>query len=147
MWGRIVAIVLGALFAFGVVGGDELWVRTLGAVLTGLGIPFPWPHRALTERRDTLRIPTSRRKRGRITTLPPVLLLSVVLLAGCCAKSAVFRQYVAADRATYNEIAPAHEQYLLDDEAMSDEDLELWVLLLETWRARIEAARRLMEDE
>lgn len=65
-----------------------------------------------------------------------VMLLCVAALASCTPTQV----YVAADRATYEAIAPAHARYVAADPALDALQRQDRQDLLETWRKRIEAA-------
>lgn len=78
------------------------------------------------------RIPTWFRAIGTLL----VLLLCVAALTSCTP----VQSYVAADRATYEAIAPAHARYVAQDAALSPEQKQDRRDLLDTWRKRLEAA-------
>lgn len=63
------------------------------------------------------------------------LALLAVLLVGSCAGPA--DAYVAADRATFDAIAPAHRAYLQADVTLDAEQLERRLAVLATWELRI----------
>jgi hypothetical protein len=64
--------------------------------------------------------------------------LTLVLLAGT--GCSVQDEYVEADRATFDVVAPAHEKYLKSDSSLSGEERERRLRLLDSWRLRIEKA-------
>lgn len=70
------------------------------------------------------------------------LMISLLVLAGVVATCGctVSDTYVQADRATYDAIAPAHRAYVQQDAALSLEQRERRLTVLETWRKRLEAA-------
>jgi len=61
---------------------------------------------------------------------------AIVALSSCTVDSS----YRAADRATYDAVAPAHRRYLETDALLTEEQRELALLVLETWRVRVETA-------
>jgi outer membrane lipoprotein SlyB len=67
-----------------------------------------------------------------------ISLLALLALAGCQCND-VPGDYVAADRATYEVIAPMYSTYVQADDSLSANDAEAFLTLLETWAARIEA--------
>lgn len=48
--------------------------------------------------------------------------------------------YTVADRETFNAIAPDYQTYVTGDAALSQPQKELKLLVIETWRMRLEAA-------
>lgn len=50
--------------------------------------------------------------------------------------------YVAADRATYEALAPEYAAYVAADPALADDDRARRTHALQTWRLRIEAAEQ-----
>jgi hypothetical protein len=72
---------------------------------------------------------------------------TAMLLApcGCSALQSVQAPggaYVAADRATYEALAPEYAAYVAADPALPDEDRARRTRTLQTWRMRIEAAEQ-----
>lgn len=63
--------------------------------------------------------------------------IAVGVISGCATIPAV---YVAADRATYNAIAPEYLEYVTQDGTYSPEQKELRRLTIESWERRIKAA-------
>lgn len=68
-----------------------------------------------------------------------VLLLLVAVAAAACTPS---RPYVAADRATYDHVAPYYRAYVQADETLSRDAKALEFEVLNQWRARIESAEK-----
>lgn len=66
-----------------------------------------------------------------------ICLLSVTILAGC---AGVPKQYLRADRATYNAIAPEYRAYIRGDEKLSELQRAIRLETVTTWKARINAA-------
>ena len=72
-----------------------------------------------------------------------LLLLPATLLApasGCASLESPAAAYVAADRATYEAVAPEYAAYVRNDPALSDEQRQRRGRTVETWRIRINAA-------
>jgi hypothetical protein len=74
------------------------------------------------------------------------LLFAASVGAGCkqfnAATAAPTPQYVQADRATYNAIAPAHQAYVTNDSSLDELQKQRRYDLLTTWRKRVEAAEK-----
>lgn len=68
------------------------------------------------------------------------ILLACGLLAASCAPT---HPYTIADRETYNAIAPDFKGYVIADPLLTQEQKDLRLLTVETWRKRIEAAEGL----
>lgn len=64
-------------------------------------------------------------------------LLLLLALAGCATPD---RLYVAADRATYEAVAPSWSAYISVDPSLTAQQRARRLTLIETWRQRIEAA-------
>jgi len=70
-----------------------------------------------------------------------VLSLVILLSAGCCATTDLIRgDYTAADRATYDAVAPAYKAYVDADEALDADKKKRRLRTLSTWRLRLEQA-------
>ena len=72
-----------------------------------------------------------------------LLLLPVLMLAAC---GSLDRQYVEADRATFEAIAPAYSAYVEDDGTLSDDQRSLRLGLVELRRMRLEEAEKSHAD-
>ena len=73
----------------------------------------------------------------RVATLSFALLIA----SGCCATIDVIQSdYTAADRATYEVIAPAFLKYVQDDSSLDDEQKKRRERTVATWRLRLEQA-------
>ena len=71
----------------------------------------------------------------------PILLLPLLSqLTGCSAQTAPPPDYVAADRATYEAVAPEYTAYVHADPALDDDAKVMRDRTLATWDARIRAA-------
>jgi len=70
------------------------------------------------------------------------LLSAIILLsAGCCATTDLIRaDYTAADRATYEVIAPAYLEYVAGDADLTSEEKKRRARTVDTWRLRLEQA-------
>jgi hypothetical protein len=75
-------------------------------------------------------------------------LISASVLFACCGCSALQSlrapggAYVAADRATYEALAPEYAAYVAADPALADDERARRTRTLQTWRMRIEAAEQ-----
>lgn len=67
------------------------------------------------------------------------LVLCAFTLAGC---GTIAKEYVAADRAMYEAVAPEHAKYVSEDGTLSDEDKKLRLATLDAWRYRLEQAEK-----
>lgn len=65
-------------------------------------------------------------------------LLLLVLCSGCSVQD----EYVAADRATYEVIAPAYQRYVRSDVTLADDQKVRRFRLLSSWLLRISKAER-----
>jgi hypothetical protein len=63
---------------------------------------------------------------------------AALLSLGSC--GALEQQYVQADRATYNAIAPAYRAYLQADPLLTPDARLMRLDTVESWRVRIESA-------
>lgn len=61
--------------------------------------------------------------------------LLALLLASCTP-----REYVSADRLTYEAVAPAHAAYVQADPQLTPDQKQARLDLLQSWRFRVEAA-------
>jgi hypothetical protein len=71
-----------------------------------------------------------------------LLVLPAALLApasGCASLSSPSAAYVAADRATYDAVAPGYAEYVRHDASLDDEQRARRERTLETWRIRVNA--------
>jgi hypothetical protein len=77
-------------------------------------------------------------------TLRNVLLpLILVMSSGCCATMDLIRtDYTAADRATYDAIAPAYGAYVAADATLDKDEKKTRERTLTTWRMRLENAEK-----
>lgn len=70
-----------------------------------------------------------------------LLPLILVMSSGCCATVDLIRSdYTAADRATYDVIAPAYDAYVDGDAALDDDEKKTRKRTTTTWRLRLEQA-------
>lgn len=67
-----------------------------------------------------------------------LILLFAVALSGCTVNDI----YVAADRATYDVVAPAYSSYVSADEALTPEQKERRFRLISSWLIRISKAEQ-----
>jgi hypothetical protein len=71
---------------------------------------------------------------------PILLLLLLSQSTGCSALQPPTPDYVAADRATYEAVAPEYAAYVHDDPALDDEEKGRRDRTIATWDARVRAA-------
>jgi hypothetical protein len=71
-----------------------------------------------------------------------VMALPLLLLAGCAAFTAPSPDYVAADRATYEAVAPEYADYVHADPSLGADEVARRERTLRTWLLRIEQAAR-----
>ena len=92
---------------------------------------------------DDLPIPPSAKHqnwRMNGTLLAFLLLLLPTHLTGCSILTAPEGTYVAADRATYDAVAPEYRAYVTSDPNLDDEQRARRHRTVETWRVRLESA-------
>jgi hypothetical protein len=100
--------------------------------------------RASMERaREAFEQPRTRRARRtppkrRIAATLALTALAPIALSSCSVDSS----YVAADRATYDAVAPFHRHYVESDPTLDPDQRELALLILDTWRIRLETAEK-----
>lgn len=72
-----------------------------------------------------------------------ILSIAVLLSAGCCATTDLIRSdYTAADRATYEVIAPAYLEYVAGDADLTGDEKQRRARTIATWRLRLEQAEK-----
>lgn len=64
-------------------------------------------------------------------------LVGGLLLASCGTPGAA---YVAADRETFNSVGVDYRNYVLSDATLNQDQRDLRLLTVESWRKRVEAA-------
>lgn len=64
------------------------------------------------------------------------------LLAGCESFRNVSAVYVAADKKTYEAVAPSQARYIEADPTLTPADKRLRLNTLNTWRLRVESGER-----
>lgn len=70
-----------------------------------------------------------------------VLATALGLVSGCCATTDIIRSdYVEADRATYEAVAPRYLQYVQADESLDSDEKKRRERTINTWRLRLEQA-------
>ncbi len=76
---------------------------------------------------------------GLLLVLTVVILAAIVVLSQGCA--AVSADYAAADRMTYDVLAPlARDRWIPGDSLLTDDERDALFLLLQSWDFRIRAA-------
>jgi len=72
-------------------------------------------------------------------------ILSIALLstAGCCATTdLIHADYTAADRATYDAVAPKYLQYVQGDQSLDSDEKKRRERTISTWKLRLEQAEQ-----
>jgi len=69
-----------------------------------------------------------------------VIGLALLFSAGCATTDIIRSDYVAADRATYEAVAPSYLQYVDNDASLSSEQKKRRKQTINTWRLRLEQA-------
>ncbi|MGD9727795.1 MAG: hypothetical protein AB7L09_00080 [Nitrospira sp.] len=70
------------------------------------------------------------------------IIAAVLFFAGCATTEIVQNDYVEADRATYEAVAPSYLQYVQGDSALSKEEKTRRERTIKTWRLRLEQAEK-----
>ena len=65
------------------------------------------------------------------------LLITIVLSSNC---ASISKEYVAADKATYQAIAPKYSEYCLEDSSLTQLEKDMCKELIKSWEERITAA-------
>jgi hypothetical protein len=92
--------------------------------------------------------PQDWRHNGLLPFAPILLLLPLSQCTGCAALSAALStvppppDYVAADRATYEAVAPEYSAYVAQDAGLDEEERARRERTIATWDARLAAAER-----
>lgn len=69
------------------------------------------------------------------------LSIALLMTAGCCATTDIIQSdYVTADRATFEAIAPRYLDYVQDDASLDAEEKARRERTIDTWRLRLEQA-------
>ena len=148
IWGAVVSLLAAVLSAFKVRLDPQLqadlrdWLLA-AATLAGGGAAL-WgrlraSRRILTPRTAETR-PQHWRMNAALPFAPALLLLPLSQCAGCAALRAPAPAYVAADRATYDAVAPEYAAYVGQDPALDEEERGRRARTLATWDARLRAA-------
>lgn len=70
-----------------------------------------------------------------------LLPLVLVMSSGCCATVDLIRaDYTAADRATYEAVAPKYLEYVAGDDDLTSDEKKRRARTVDTWRLRLEQA-------
>ena len=69
-------------------------------------------------------------------------LLLPALLTLLCGCGSLPSQYVAADRAMHNEVAPAHRRYVEEDASLDEDQKARRFRLLDAWESRVTEGER-----
>lgn len=136
VWGAVVSLI-GATLSLLKVQVDPLFLEDLrqwlisAATLAGAGAALYGRVRA----RRRISAPDASHR--------PLLLLALVALlgtGGCSAMQSPVAAYVAADRATFEAIAPEYLEYVEDDPSLIDEQRQRRERTVAAWRLRVEEA-------
>lgn len=72
-----------------------------------------------------------------------ILSLVVLMSGGCCATIDIIRaDYTAADRATYDTIAPRYLNYIAGDDSLDEDTKKTRIRTVTTWRLRVENSEK-----
>jgi len=74
------------------------------------------------------------------TVRTSILSLALLLSSGCATMEAVREDYVAADRATYDAVAPRYLEYVQGDDSLGPDEKKRRERTINTWRLRLEQA-------
>lgn len=132
-----VALTVVARYAIGTLAGNvwQLLGQAIVAAALASGFRDWWTYAGhRLEDSDAAMVTTGKS----ITGGTPVLALAACLALGGC--TAVSDSYIAADRATYQAIAPEYSAYVAADPGLSIEQKTRRANTVATWRMRIESA-------
>lgn len=69
-----------------------------------------------------------------------VLALALCFSAGCATTDIIQSDYVEADRATYEAVAPRYSDYVENDPSLDSDEKRRRLRTITTWRLRLEQA-------
>jgi len=150
VWGAAVSL-LGSALALVKVGLDPAsldavrhWMLSLTALLGAAAALYG---RLRATRRIVFSTPRADRamaKQNWRMNAAPLALLPVLLAhaSGCGSLSNPSAAYVAADRATFDAVAPEYSAYVHNDPALDDEARSRRDRTVQTWKERVEAGER-----
>lgn len=72
--------------------------------------------------------------------LRTTVLAVALCFSGCATTDFIQSDYVEADRATYEAVAPKYLQYVQNDASLDDEEKKRRERTITTWRLRLEQA-------
>jgi hypothetical protein len=155
IWGAIVSLIASALALFRVRLDPQLqadlrdWLlaaSTLAGGAASLWGRLRASRRILTpqtiETRPGKPRPQDWRMNGLLPFAPMLLLLPLSQCTGCSALTFPPPDYVAADRATYEAVAPEYAGYVQEDPRLDEDERVTRARTLQTWDARLRAAER-----
>ncbi|MEO0478407.1 MAG: hypothetical protein AAF196_02905 [Planctomycetota bacterium] len=73
-----------------------------------------------------------------------VVVVAALLCVGCEGPRA---SYVAADRATFEAVAPNYRLYVQADESLTEADVQSELDLVRSWEKRIEGEEALLQEQ
>ena len=148
VWGAIVSVIASALAFFKVHLDAQLqsdlrdWL--LAASTLAGGAAALWGRLRASRRILSPQTAETRPQNWRMNATPPfapiLLLLPLSQCIGCAALRPPAADYVAADRATYEAVAPEYVAYVRADPGLDAEQRDRRARTLATWDARLRAA-------
>ena len=148
VWGAIVSVLASVLALFRVHLDTQLQSDLRDALLAAAalfgGAAALWGRLRASRRILSPQTTETRPQDWRMNAALPFalawLLLPLTQSTGCSSLHPPTPDYVAADRATYNAIAPEYSQYVHADPALDDDEKARRDRTLATWDARLRAA-------
>ena len=148
VWGALVSVLASVLALFKIRLDEQLqadlrdWLLA-AATLAG-GAAALWGRLRASRRiltpQTTETHPQNWRMNAMLPFAPILLLLPLSQSPGCSALHPPTPDYVAADRATYQAVAPEYAEYVEADPALDEEERDRRARTLDTWDARLRAA-------
>lgn len=80
----------------------------------------------------------------KLAVLAAIVGLIVLGVSGCTTPA---REYIEADRATFDAIAPEYREYVTGDDVLSEIEKDVRLHTLQSWDERIAAAEEALNDE
>ena len=150
VWGAIVSVLASVLAMFKIRLDPQLqadlrdWLLAASTLAGGAAALFGRlrASRRILSPQTTETRPQDWRMNAAFPFAPILLLLPLSQSTGCAALRPPTPDYVAADRATYDAVAPEYAGYVNADAGLEPEQRERRARTLQTWDARIRSARR-----
>jgi hypothetical protein len=148
IWGALVSLLASVLSVFKVHLDPQLqadlrdWLLAAATLAGGAAALFGRlrASRRILSPQTTETRPQNWRLNAALPFAPIWLLLPLSQSTGCAALRAPAPDYVAADRATYDAVAPEYAAYVAADAALDDEQRDRRARTIRTWAARLRAA-------